>query len=159
MTFSHQLYFPWGKGTWSITYENVCKPPEYINLLNGIRVQQRVHYIYCISLEHQTYLRWMHKQSHRLRVSSPQTALSTSIQPAVLWLLDLHSDHLSPGEGQQGGAGGAGLVGHLRPKGSPSTAASLWLSGGAINAFLGRRSWRDDELNCLLPHMLADETS
>ena len=92
-------------------------------------------------------------------VSSPRTALSTSIQPAVLWLLDLHGDHLSPGEGQQGGVGGTGLVGHLRPKGSPSTAASMWLSGGAINAFLGRRSWRDDELKCLLLHMLADETS
>lgn len=43
---------------------------------------------------------------------SPGAAVCTSIQPAVLRLLDQHGDHLSLVEGQQGAVGASRLVGH-----------------------------------------------
>lgn len=70
-------------------------------------------------------------QTHTLTRArlSPWTAVSMSIQPAVLGLLDQHSDHLSPGEGQQGGIGATRLVGYPGPHESSSTGTttSHWL--------------------------------
>lgn len=84
--------------------------------------------------------RWMPPDSPQ---HSLWTALSTSIQPAVLGLFHQHSDHLPLGESQQIGFRAARLVGHPSPH--SSSFQRLWWR--ASDASQGWRCWREDKWN------------
>lgn len=97
--------------------------------------------------EKESYHLSLFTADRRMPPDSPQhslwTALSTSIQPAVLGLSPQHSDHLPPGEGQQIGFRAARLVGHPSPR--DSSFQRLWWR--ASNAPQGWRYWREDKWN------------
>lgn len=127
--------------------------------MNGISVQQRVQQQQqkdCISHLSTRHIyngcRWLSGRDRCLCIHaitrgdhSPWATVGAAVQPAVLGLLHPHSDHLSPGERQQGWVGGARLVVRQCPHGSSSTTTSHWLRSRVVHASLGRRGCRDNK--------------